>query len=217
MFKLRMLLFTVPVVAASLCACSRSAPDIAYYTMELLYFQTKDASGSSFSFFVLPDDPDGFSDIKEVTLYNDADCAKWTLNKDNWVTFDVDGKKWVGSHSLAMPDYARLPSGKFRITVTDAGGESAEKVFGFDVPAKPKHPFPKLTIEHGSYHIICKYPELSFLVYNEGGGFLKTIAIAAKDGTLASLRLPSDAKQIALWARDSELKTSAVTDVLWLE
>jgi hypothetical protein len=197
--------------------CSRAAPQIVFYSMNLVYYQNGAGYDSMFSFFVLPEDPDGLDDIIELRLTHEYEGLLWVLTPSDWVTY-VDGEKtWVGSYSLATRDGESLPSGQFKARLTDSGGEKTERTIGFDVPAEHRYPFPKLTVASGEYHIICEYPELSFICYNAEGAYVRTIPVTARDGPISNLGLSNSISTVALWARDGERNTSALTDVVWVK
>jgi hypothetical protein len=215
---MRSLLFISLLMMSMLtfAGCSRAAPQILLYSMSLVYYQNGANYDSRLSFFVLPDDPDGIDDVTELRLEHDFEGLRWILTKDDWVSY-VDGEKtWVGSYSLAMRDGEALPSGQYKATLIDTGGEKSERVIGFDVPSEHHFPFPKLTVTGGEYRIVCEYPDLAFLCYDAQGAYLRNMPITAKDGTVDSLSLASNVSSIALWARDPDRNTSALTDVVWI-
>jgi hypothetical protein len=209
-------LFALCCSAALFAACSRTEPKIAYGTMRMVYYQSEGKPEERFSFFVLPEDDDGFEDIAEVYLYHDREGLAWKLASEDWVSYEVNGKTWVGSRSIAMLDDEPLPRGRFRAVVVDKGGEQSERVFAFDAPEDPRYPFPFLTIENGRYLVESGYPEHSFICYNAQGEYVNTLPLQVLDGTLADLKLPSGVKALALWAEDPEYMVSALTDVVSL-
>jgi hypothetical protein len=202
--------------AALLAACSRTEPKITYGTMRMVYYQGEGKPEERFSFFVMPEDDDGFEDIAEVRLYHDLEGLSWKLAAEDWVSFEVNGKTWVGSHSIAMLDDEPLPRGQFRAVLVDKGGEQSERVFAFDAPDDPRYPFPFLTIENGRYLVESGYPEHSFIYYNAQGEYVSTAPIQVLDGALTELKLSSDVKALALWAEDPEYMVSALTNIVSL-
>jgi hypothetical protein len=193
--------------------CSRSEPKITYGTIRLVYFQGADKPEERFSFFVLPDDDDGIEDIAELYLYHDREGLFWQIPADDWVSFEAEGKTWVGTRSLAMDDEG-LPRGQFRAVLIDKGGEKSERLFTFDAPADPRYPFPVFSITNGRYLVESGYPEHILVCYDGEGNFVTTKPIPVLDGTVAELELPSNIRALALWAEDSEYLTSALTDVV---
>ncbi|MDR0760533.1 MAG: hypothetical protein LBF74_10570 [Treponema sp.] len=200
--------------AALLAACSRTEPKIAYGTMSMVYYQSEGKPEERFSFFILPEDDDGFEDIAEVRLYHDREGLSWKLTTEDWVSYEVSGKTWVGSHNIAMLDDESLPRGQFRAVLVDKGGEQSERLFAFDAPEDPRYPFPFLTLENGRYLVESGYPEHSFICYNKQGEYVNTLPLQILDGELADLKLPQDVKALALWAEDPEYMVSALTNIV---
>ncbi|MDR0376288.1 MAG: hypothetical protein LBH70_00675 [Spirochaetaceae bacterium] len=207
----------LPAVCLLLAAaCSRTEPKIAYGTMQLVYYQSAGKPEERFSFFILPEDDDGFEDIAEVHLYHDREGLAWKLTADDWVSYEANGKTWAGSHNIAMLDGEPLPRGRFRAVLVDKGGEQSERIFAFDAPEDPRYPFPFLTIENGRYLVESGYPEHSFICYNNQGEYVSTMALSILDGPLQELQLPSEVKAVALWAEDPEYMVSALTNIVSL-
>jgi hypothetical protein len=199
-----------------LAGCSRAEPKIAYGTMRLVYYQEQEGPEERFSFFVLPEDDDGIEDVAELYLYHDGDGLAWHISSDDWVSYEDEGKVWVGTYSIAMVENGVLPRGQFRAVLADKGGERSERTFSFDAPEEPRYPFPFLYIGEGRYRIDSAYPEHYFICYDSQGIFLGAVPISAPEGELQSLNLPSNTRAVALWDDDSEYYISALTDVVSL-
>ncbi|GHV87911.1 hypothetical protein AGMMS50267_02710 [Spirochaetia bacterium] len=208
----KVLLLLFPVVL--FFACSRSEPKITYGTIRLVYFQAADKPEERFSFFVLPDDDDGIEDIADLYLYHDREGLFWHIPAEEWVTFEAEGKTWIGTRSLAMSDDESLPRGQFRAVLIDKGGEKSQRLFTFDAPEDPRYPFPFFSITEGRYLVESGYPEHTLICYDGEGNFVTTQPLQILDGTVASLSLPAGIRGIALWAEDSEYLSSALTDVI---
>jgi hypothetical protein len=211
---MRKVLFLAGCTVFLMLSCSRSEPRIAYGTMRMVYFEEEDSRTERFSFFVLPEDDDGLEDIADLYLYHDREGLAWHLSAGDWVAMELEGKTWVGSRSLAMLDGEALPRGQFRAVLVDKGGEKSERVFGFDAPELPRHPFPRLSVENGLYRIESSYPRHFFICYDEEGNYLRTQEIANLEGALAELGLTSNTRAAALWAEDPEYFSSALTNLL---
>ncbi|MDR2097354.1 MAG: hypothetical protein LBP37_02420 [Spirochaetaceae bacterium] len=192
-------------------SCSRSAPSIEFSTIALNYIEEDTGPFPSLSFFVLAGDDDGYEDLAELRLYNDYDGLLWSFTPETWVRHDQDGNTWIGSRRIAMTGNEGFPSGQYRAVLIDKGGERTERVFGFDVPAIPRYPFPKLTVADGNYTIETEYPDIYFLCYNTDGSYRNSIKLESRTGSLSSLRLGSDVLSVALWAHDSAHSISALT------
>jgi hypothetical protein len=182
----------------------------------MVYYQNESKPQERFSFFVMPDDDDGFEDIAELRLYHDREGLSWKLTAEDWIAYEVNAKTWIGSYSLAMVDDEPLPRGQFRAVIVDKGGEQSERVFAFDAPDEPRYPFPFLTIENGRYLVESGYPEHSFICYDAQGEYVNTMPLQILDGIITELGLPSNVKGVALWAEDDEYLVSALTNIVSL-
>jgi hypothetical protein len=200
-----------------LAACSRTEPEITYGTMRMVYYQSGGRLEERFSFFIMPEDDDGFEDVAELHLYHDREGLAWKLTAEDWVSHEVNGNTWIGSYNIAMMDDDPLPRGQFRAVLVDKGGEQSEKVFAFDAPAEPRYPFPNLAIGNGRYSVESGYPDHSFICYNAEGEYVSTVPLPVLEGALAELRLPSAIRAVALWAEDGEYLVSALTNVVPLQ
>jgi hypothetical protein len=202
--------------AAALCSfflmdCSRSAPEIAFSMMALNYVEDDSGPVPTLTFFVIANDEDGYEDLAELRLYNDADGLLWSWTPEIWEKHEEDSKTWVGARNIGMAGGETFPSGQYRAVLLDKGGERTERTFGFDVPAVPRYKFPKLTINDGNYLLDCEYPEYYFICYGNDGAYRSMVKLSSKAGAISSVRLNSDIISVALWARDSEHSTSALT------
>lgn len=195
-------------------SCSRSEPKIAYGAMRLVYFESNERPAERFSFFVLPEDNDGIEDIAELYLYNDREGLMWQLNADDWVSYELDGRTWIGSHNIAMVDDEFLPRGLFRAVLVDKGGEKSERTFAFDAPEDPRYAFPFLTVTGDRYFVESGYPVHYFICYDLEGNYVTTQALTIFESAFADLALPPNVKGVALWAEDPEYHVSALTDVV---
>ncbi|MDR0663231.1 MAG: hypothetical protein LBF80_04020 [Spirochaetaceae bacterium] len=192
-------------------SCSRSAPAIEFSTIALNYIEGDAGPFPTLSFFVLSNDDDGYEDLAELRLYNDYDGLLWSFTPETWVRHDEAGNTWIGSRRIAMVGGEAFPSGQYRAVLIDKGGERTERVFGFEVPAIPRYPFPKLTVADGNYTIDSEYPDSYFLCYSTDGSYRNSVKLESKTGSISSLRLGSDILSVALWAHDGVHSTSALT------
>ncbi|GHU81906.1 hypothetical protein FACS189468_5360 [Spirochaetia bacterium] len=200
-------------ITVLLFACSQAEPTIAFGIINLVYYQDGARPQERFSFFVLPEDDDGIEDLDELYLYHDGEGLCWRLSSGDWVSQVLEGKTWIGSRSIAMPDNSALPRGQYRAVLVDKGGERSERLFAFDAPSQAR-PFPSLTITEAGYRIVSSYPDRRLLAYDAEGNYLSTVQADKAEGVLSELGLPENAKFLALWAEDSEHSTSALTDVV---
>ncbi|MDR0998092.1 MAG: hypothetical protein LBL70_03415 [Treponema sp.] len=197
-----------------LFSCSRSEPTIAFGFLELVYYQGSAGPEERFTFFVLPEDDDGIENIEELHLRHDREGLRWILTPEDWVSFEEEGRIWVGSRSIAMTGNEGLPRGLYRAILINKGGERSERTFTFDAPENRRFPFPVLRINNGRYQIESQYPSNKFICYNAQGTAIRVLSLTDSGGLLSSLDIPQDTRSIALWAEDPEHLSSAMTDLV---
>jgi hypothetical protein len=197
-----------------LLSCSRTEPKISYGFIELVYYQGSEGPEERFSFFVIPEDDDGLENISDLYLYHDWEQLSWHILPEDWVSFEQDGKTWIGSRAIAMEGNQSLPRGQYRALLVNKGGERSDKLFSFDAPETSRYPFPYLVIVDGGYRIDSNYPVNRFICYDEQGNIISTLVVDSIDGRISDLDIPSNARTAALWADDPVYFTSALTDVV---
>ncbi|MDR0587088.1 MAG: hypothetical protein LBG26_07605 [Treponema sp.] len=212
MMRMRFLCLSLAAVFFFCVSCSQSEPEIKYGSLELVYYENGGNPVERFSFFVLPSDGDGIEDLEELRLYHDWEGLSWRLTSDDWIRQSVNGQIWIGSRAIAMEDGSSLPRGQYRAVLTDKGGEKAEKLLAFD--ASETRPFPAFSITGGRYWIESAYPRQDLVVYDDEGSYLISVDPPSPEGEISALGLPSQARSVALWARDPEQSVSAFTDVV---
>jgi hypothetical protein len=196
-----------------LSACTRAAPTIDFWNVKIVYQQNESGSVfSTLSFFVIANDPDGPEDLGELRLYNDTNDLMWLLTSKEWTLVEDRGKTWVGSKMFRMPEGESFPRGQYRAVISDKGGESSGKAFGFDAPRESVHKFPTFTITGESYTAVSTYPENYLMSYFEDGTFKSVTRLSEKQGFVSSLRLPTDVVFVALWGDDTVGASSALTN-----
>jgi hypothetical protein len=210
-----------PLLFLGLClfsACSRTSPKISFGTLRLVYHDSGEggAAEERFSFFILPDDDDGLEDVADLYLHHDREGLIWHITSDEWLSFDIEGKTWIGSRQILMVDGEGLPRGQFRAVLVDKGGERSERNFTFDAPEDSRYTFPYFFVEQGRYRLESEYPAHYLVCYDSGGNYVMTQALENPEGFLAELNLPPGISGIALWADDEEYLTSALTDIVSL-
>jgi hypothetical protein len=183
--------------------------------MALNYIEQDAAPVPTLNFFVIANDDDGYEDLAELRLYNDYEGLVWSFTPETWTRYDESGNTWLGSNKIVMAAGGEaFPSGQYRAMLIDKGGERTERTFGFDIPAIPRYPFPKLTIVENNYKVDSEYPESYLACYNTDGSYRNSIKLESTTGDIASLRLGSDILSVALWARDTTHSTSALTKMI---
>jgi hypothetical protein len=180
----------------------------------MVYYPGKTNPEERYSFFILPEDDDGFENLDELYLYHDREGLRWYFNSNDWISFEEEGKTWIGSRNIAMSDDGPMPRGQFRAVLINKGGESTERRFTFDGPEIPPHPFPVLSVGEGTYHIDSQYPVNRLLCYDQQGKVAQTINVTEREGNIRNLRITGTARTIALWAEDPEYQISALTEAV---
>jgi hypothetical protein len=208
-----LILLLLAVLAVS---CNRSEPKIAYGFMELVYYQNGNKPDERFSFFIIAEDEDGAENLDDLYLYHDHDQLRWHISSDDWVSYEHEGKTWVGSRSIAIGQDESLPRGQYRAVLINKGGEKSERNFSFDAPEDPRFPFPVLEITGRSYTVNSLYPTNSLVCYDEQGNYVHTARLVGLSGSIDDLGIPSQARTAALWAEDAQYFTSAFTNVVSL-
>jgi hypothetical protein len=182
--------------------------------MELVYYQGPAGPEERFTFFVVPEDDDGIENIEELQLHHDREGLRWVLKPEDWISFEDEGRLWVGSRSIAMAGEDTLPRGLYRALLVNKGGEKSERTFAFDAPEHSRFPFPVLRIADGWYQIESQYPVNKFVCCDAQGEALGIVGLIDLGGPLSSLDIPRDTRSIALWAEDPEYLSSAMTDLV---
>jgi hypothetical protein len=195
-------------------SCSRSEPKITFGFIELVYYQEKDRPQERFSFFIIPEDEDGIENLADLYLYHDREQLRWHIANGDWITYEHEGKTWIGTRGIAIHEGETLPRGQFRAVLVNKGGEKSERNFSFDAPEDPRFPFPSLVIDDGRYTIKSSYAVSRLVCYNDGGGYIYTANVTSLSGAVEELGLSLQTRSVALWAEDAQYFTSAFTDVV---
>jgi hypothetical protein len=194
-------------------ACSRTEPKIAFGFMELVYYQNGNKPEERFSFFVIPEDEDGIENLDDLYLYHDREQLRWHITSEDWVSYEHEGKTWIGTRSIAIGNDESLPRGQYRAVLVNKGGEKSERDFSFDAPENPRFPFPTLIVSGRVYVVNSSYPVNHLVCYDDQGNYVHTTRLVNLSGTIDDLGIPSQARTAALWAEDPQYFTSAFTDV----
>jgi len=192
-------------------SCSRTKPEITYGFIQLVLYQGNPDPVQHFSFFIIPEDADGMENLDELYLYHDKEQLRWKINKDDWITYNHEGKDWIGTRSLAIRD-GELPKGVFRAVLVNKGGESSERNFTFD--GNVRFPFPEIEISNGIYTVISEWPVNRLVCFDRTGSYSSTITLDSFSGSISQLRLPQSITTVALWAEDENNFCSAYTNAV---
>ena len=194
-------------------SCTTSVPEITFGFIQLVQYQGTDGPEEYFSFFILPEDEDGLDNLDDLYLYHDRAQLKWHIKSDEWLTYIIDGKTWIGTRSIAVKDES-LPRGVFRAVLFNKGGEKHERTFTYDNSVT--YPFPEISISGGVYTIISTWPVNKLVIFDSSGIYINTIKLESLSGRVSDLRLSSSAGIAALWAEDEENFFSAYTNAVQL-
>ena len=197
-------------------SCSRTEPRIPFGFIDLIYYQGDTTVQERFTFFIIAEDDDGIVNLDELRLYHDREGLEWIISSADWVHYEEENRHWVGSRSIAMVDDYNLPRGQYRAVLFNKGGEKSERNFTFDAPETPRFPFPVLKIDNNYYLVESEYPKNSFIVYDQQGNSIRIIDVQYTEANIVDLRLPANARFLALWAQDEDYRTSALTKVVSL-
>ena len=194
-------------------SCSVSEPVINYGFISMVLYQGDPDPVEHFSFFVMCEDEDGIENLDVLYLYHDREQLRWQVKSDEWLLHTFDGRNWIGTRNISVPD-GNLPRGVFRAVLVNKGGESTERNFTYD--GAVRFSFPELTIYEGEYSIISQWPVNRLVCYDGSGNYSGTVTLTSKTGNIADLRLPSSARVASLWAEDEANSCRAFTDAVSL-
>ncbi len=209
--KFRILAAGIVFIILFSFSCSQNNPNINEGYIGLCYYAESGTIEGRYYVFITPSDDDGMEDIDEMIISHKKEGLRWRLSASDWVLINTDGKTWIGTHSISMPDREALPRGVFTVELIDKAGMTGSMQLTFDVRGAA-HPFPKFSIEDRRYSIQSEYPAHYFICYDRSGAFLRTVKIENAEGTLSSLSLPRDCESLALWAESPEIFLSALTE-----
>jgi len=199
------------IIAFFSVSCSRSEPEIVFGFIKLVLYQGEDKPLEQFSFFIIPEDEDGFENLNELYLYHDKEQLCWQIKSEDWLRYTYEGKDWIGTRSITISE-GSLPRGVFRAVLINKGGEKTERDFTYD--GNIRFPFPELEINNGAYTINSRWPSNKLVCYDSAGNYVNTYTINSHSGSISQLKLSSNAKTAALWAEDESNFCSAFTNVV---
>jgi len=125
--KLPQLLLVCGVIGVGLTACANNPPQIEQSIgTRIVRYNSEDQSiHEFFSVFSAVQDKDGFQDIDNMYILDDASQLLWHLTGSDLQTIDNNNRHWVGNHNLVMPKDEAMPVGKIRIIIYDRAGNKA--------------------------------------------------------------------------------------------
>ncbi len=163
-----------------LASCSSGTPKIRGQNVKLLLVEGETGVFSErLSVFTLYDDDDGPADFANMTITHEDSELSWTVDSRLAEVRSRGKDRWVGSASLAGPQGARVPVGRYALTVADlAGNESTQEfeVGSVEFPARSPCSFSvsgeTWTIERNSG--AGSFRHLWILLYDREGKLVNT-------------------------------------------
>ena len=83
--KILYVLFFTAITAFITVSCTRSEPEITYGFIKLVLYQVEGKPREHFSFFIIPEDENGFENLGELYLYHDKEQLRWEIKSDDWL------------------------------------------------------------------------------------------------------------------------------------
>lgn len=156
--------------------CTGKPPEIlrVFWQVNLVEDRERGAVYQSLSLFLRPRDPDGFEDIEEVYLVNDAEELFWRLDAGSWRQSGSGDETWIGSNAIRLPDGSALPSGEYRVLLRDVGGDSAEQSLQIQAPPveQARLHLPDVSVRDGSVLISGRAASYQLWLYDSAGAFV---------------------------------------------
>jgi hypothetical protein len=112
-------------------ACSDNPPAILQHEWRITLFYNRllGVSYQKLSVFIRAEDEDGSEDLGALYIINDDAELFWTVEPENWEKVQNQGKPWIGTNSIVMPDSITFPVGSYRILLEDKSGKVVETSF----------------------------------------------------------------------------------------
>jgi len=204
-------IFLTAIVFLLAVSCSNTKPEITFGFLQLALYQGESGPVERYSFFIIPEDEDGMENLEELYLYHDREQLRWHIKNDEWISYTLDGKTWIGTRSISVRE-GRLPRGVYRAVLVNKGGESGERNFTYD--GEVRYPFPEITVVDGMYTINSEWPVNRLVCYDRSGNYSSTVELQSLTGSISQLNLPSSVLTASLWAEDASNFCSAYTNMV---
>ena len=176
------LLAVAALGAVLLFSCAGKPPEIlrVLWRLTLVDDRELDVRHTALSLFVKPADPDGFDDLAELYLLNDAEELFWRLTPDNWQK-SGSAEPWIGGNALSLPDGSPFPAGQYRLLLKDLSGESAEQ--SLELPAvtasELERLLPRVEVRAGEIRVQARGQSRQLWLYDARGAYLTIRPIGA--------------------------------------
>lgn len=176
-------------MALALGACAVNPPSILSLSHRLVVAGAADgAREERLSLFAAVSDKDGAADLDRLILAHDESELYWSLGPDDWLVMQEGSRLFIGSNGLQPPAGESIPRGRYRLTLYDLAGESAEASFDLRAPASGAYPLPTLAKSGpASVRISSPYPMVTALFLDAGFKVIKATQAQPGPQDLAAL------------------------------
>jgi hypothetical protein len=177
------------LLLAALLGCSGKPPVISRVYARVIYVHdvATGKNAETLGVFLVASDPDGMENLKSYYVINDEAELFWKVDDTSWVSTSAEGESWIGSSSLAMPDAAPVPPGRYRVVLQSAGGDTVED--GFTLPERgeqaAKAVYPSASVADGAIRISGPARDYEIWVYERGGRFMASVPAAGRNPSVA--------------------------------
>jgi hypothetical protein len=179
------------VLAAGLTSgCAGKPPEILRVLWQLTLVEDRELNAryTTLSLFVKAGDPDGFDDLAELYLIDDAGERFWRLEAGSWQK-SGSGEPWIGSGGLRLPDGSPFPAGEYRLLLRDLGGESAEQTL--QLPAvsleELERLLPRVEVRGGEIRVTTRGRARQLWLYDSRGAYVAVRPLAGDSQPVAEL------------------------------
>jgi len=184
-------LLAASILAAGLtAACAGKPPEIlrVLWQVTLVDDRELDARYTALSLFVKAGDPDGFDDLSELYLIDDAGQLFWRLESGSWQK-SGSGEPWIGSNGLRLPDGSPFPTGEYRLLLKDLGGESAEQTLRLPAVSleELQRLLPRVQVRSGEIRVQARGQSIQLWLYDPKGAYLTIRPLAGSSQPVADL------------------------------
>jgi hypothetical protein len=184
------LLAAAILAAAFQSSCAGKPPEIqrVLWQITLVDDRELDARYTALSLFVKPDDPDGFDDLAELYLIDDAGELFWRLDPDNWQK-SGSGEPWIGGNGLRLPDGSPFPAGEYRLLLRDLGGESTEQTLRLPAVGlqELERLMPRVEVSAAEIRVQGRGPARQLWLYDAKTNFLALRPLAGNSQPVSEL------------------------------